>query len=166
MAISALRCGVDPFRQSRDVMIVGQESKIIPVRRFYPPKQGAGLTKVNTILGRLRKDAYESQFSNRAGCKLPKLETPRLTPDHETDVERPRMPAGHLRRGDRSWKIREHGANLLAGEYRGIRAGVKDRQTADFIDDDLRFERPVFSRRENDSARADLSIQRIARPQP
>jgi len=68
MTIGRLFCYLDPSRQARDVVIVG--NKLQDSCSFQPQQQVAGLRNGKSVLRCLRENSDKTKLCNRAGCQF------------------------------------------------------------------------------------------------
>ncbi len=80
MTIGDLPCRLDPARQLRNIMIVGQKPKLKYFFCFQAQKQGPRVGNGKPILRSLRKNPDEPEFCNRASHKFQQsLRSPRCS---------------------------------------------------------------------------------------
>jgi hypothetical protein len=86
MAIGRLFCCLDPSRQARDVVIVGNKRQ--DSCRFQPQQQVTGLRNGKSVLRCLHEDSDETKLRDRTGCQFDSsLNNRRAHPGRDSLVE-------------------------------------------------------------------------------
>ncbi len=142
MAIGGLFCCLDPGREARDVVIVGDESELQDFCRFQLQEQVAGLRNAEAVLRRLRENSDEPKLRNRAGCQLHiPLGNQAAYPGGRSLVEfmleeSERDERIDVRAGT-SWEFVQNLAHLSAGQGRRFRPRAKNRKAGEPVHEDF-----------------------------